>query len=50
MLRSHPGALADLAEAMDRGESVADCVAAIERCKDPKGETEAFRRAQVGGQ
>jgi hypothetical protein len=47
LLQSHGGALYALADAMDRGASLPECIEAIETCPDPKGTSEAFRLKQV---
>ena len=47
ILKLNHGALAALAEAIDRRETVPGCILAIEECLDPRGESEEFaaRRA-----
>lgn len=47
LLQTHGGALYALADAMDRGASLPECIEAIETCPDPKGTSEAFRLKQV---
>ena len=47
ILKLYQGALVALADAMDRRETVAGCILAIEGCPDPRGESEEFAASRA---